>query len=83
LEVGVVASIPSSPPSSTQTGFEGAIIGTTEVTSLLCLGVVALEHFLNVADPVRITTIFNSTRGLIFFHPLDQIRCVLISSERS
>jgi hypothetical protein len=35
LEVGVAALIPSVPPSSTQIGFEGAVIGTTGVIGLL------------------------------------------------
>jgi hypothetical protein len=35
LEVGVAASIPFVPPSSTQTRYEGTIIGTAEVTGIL------------------------------------------------
>jgi hypothetical protein len=56
LEVEVAASIPSVPPSSMQTRSEGAVIKTTEVTGLLCLDVVALEHLLNIVDPVCVTT---------------------------
>jgi hypothetical protein len=75
LEVGVVASIPFAPPSSTQTRSEGVVIRTAEVTSLLCPDVVALEHLLNVTDLVRVATIFDSTQCLIFFlHPMDWIR---------
>jgi hypothetical protein len=56
LEVGVAASIPSVPPSSMQTRSEGAVIKTTEVTGLLCPDVAALEHLLNIVDPVCVTT---------------------------
>jgi hypothetical protein len=56
LEVGVAVSIPSVPPSLMQTGSEGAVIRTTEITGLLCPDVAALEHLLNIADPVCVTT---------------------------
>jgi hypothetical protein len=60
LEVGVVASIPSAPPSSTQTGSEGAVIGIAKVTGLLCLDAATLEHLLNIADLVCVATILDS-----------------------
>jgi hypothetical protein len=85
LEVGVAALIPSVPPSSMQTGSEGVIIGTVEVTGLLCPDATPLEHLINVINPVCVATIFDSTRGLISFFCTHWIVFgrVLISSEHS